>query len=610
MRPRFTISRKIGSSFAVLLVSTLVVFFLTYDTLREGRSINDKITTVFNPSVSALEQLKSAILRSRTSINHWAYVQSREDTQEKMSLVELINYEIPALKATVDTFSLKWTDQERRKKEKIYSELDELLEMYAEVQRTLHDMQSYDDPYARFLMTEYAEEGGTIFTKSNQVINALSELIAEQRLNTTQDSITMINSFDTLEGYLRNMSLALFLFGLLIAVFTIRSIVKPVSRLKEILLGLGKGIFPRSAVLDTGDEIGEMSMALEQLVKGLKRTTEFSREVGRGNFDIEYEPLSEDDELGKALLFMRDELKEGERQKLENERILEEKVEERTKEVTKQKNKIEKQNEQRKELLENITASIRYAKRLQESILPANENINKLLPENFIFYKPKDIVSGDFYFVKEHKGKVVFAAVDCTGHGVPGAFMSLVGHNALNRALAENTDLDPAEIINGLSKYAANALNRTKELNSGRDGMDMALCVYDAAAATIDYSGSNSPLYLIRSGEVLITKADKIAIGSPDHADFNFTKNRVNLEDGDMIYIFSDGYVDQFGGSEGRKFMYAPYREMLLAVSTMPVKDQWQVISDTLDKWRRGAGVVHEQVDDILIIGVRHQKVA
>ena len=133
MRPRFTISRKIGSSFAVLLVSTLVVFFLTYDTLREGRSINDKITTVFNPSVSALEQLKSAILRSRTSINHWAYVQSREDTQEKMSLVELINYEIPALKATVDTFSLKWTDQERRKKEKIYSELDELLEMYAEV---------------------------------------------------------------------------------------------------------------------------------------------------------------------------------------------------------------------------------------------------------------------------------------------------------------------------------------------------------------------------------------------------------------------------------------------------------------------------------------------
>jgi serine phosphatase RsbU (regulator of sigma subunit) len=608
MRPRFTISRKIGSGFAVLLFTTLVVFFLTYDTLKEGREINDKITNVYNPSVSALEKLKSAILRSRTSINHWAYVQSREDTKEKMSLLALVNEEIPELKSQVDSLSINWTDRERRKKEKVYSELSELLKMYDVVRVTLSDMRSYDDPFAKFNMAEYAEEGGLIFLKSGEVITALNELIAEHRQNTTSDSITMIRSFDRLEGYLRNMSFALFIFGLVIAYFTVQSIVKPVSRLKEILIQLGKGIFPERAVVSTNDEIGEMSTALEQLVKGLKRTTEFSREVGKGNFDIEYEPLSNEDELGRALLYMRDELKEAEKVKIETERILEQKVEERTREVVKQKNKIEKQNSQRKELLENITASIRYAKRLQESILPSREAIKELLPESFIFFKPKDIVSGDFYFLKKQSNKVIFASVDCTGHGVPGAFMSLVGHNALSRALAESKDLDPAKIIDKLSKYAADALNRTADYNNGRDGMDMALCVYDKEQSTLEYAGAFSPLYICRNGELLVFKPDKIVIGSADHANYHFSKQHIKLLDGDMIYIFSDGYVDQFGGEKGRKFMYEPFRKVLLEIAPVSVDKQLKAIENNMELWRGSGGKtqMHDQVDDMLIIGVRH----
>jgi serine phosphatase RsbU (regulator of sigma subunit) len=606
MKPRFTISRKIGFGFAVVLLTTLILFFLTYETLRTGRITNDRINTVYNPSISILEQLKSTILRSRTSITAWAFVQSREDTREKRALVQTVNVEIPGQKAIIDSLSVDWSEAQRRKKERVYKELSALLGMYGEVQSTLNNMQSYDDPYERFRMNEFAEEDGEIYRKSNEVINNLNELIQDHRSNTTADSVTMIKSFDTLEFNLRILSILLFLFGVVIAYFTIRSIVRPVSLLKGILEELGRGIFPEKAVVDTGDEIGEMSMALEQLVQGLKRTTEFSREVGQGNFEIDYKPLSEGDVLGKALLSMRDDLKDYERRKLETERELEEKVEERTSEVVKQKNKIEKQNQQRKELLDNITASIRYAKKLQESILPSEAYMNSLLGEHFLYFKPKDIVSGDFYFVKERQNKVVVATVDCTGHGVPGAFMSLVGHNALNRAVNENPSLDPAAILKDLSRLSAKALNRTSESVNNRDGMDLALCVYDKANASLQYAGAFSPLYLVRGGDLSVHRPDKVVIGDADHLSKSYTTHNIQLEDGDMIYLFSDGYVDQFGGDDGRKFMYGPFRDMLIKVSALPVEAQLETVSGSFDKWRRTTLVAHEQVDDILVMGIRH----
>lgn len=606
MKLRFTISRKIGFGFAVVLLTTLVLFFMTYDTLRTGRATNDQINSVYNPSISALEQLKSTILRSRTAITSWAFVQSREDTREKLSLIRTIQEEIPELKAEVDSLSANWSDSQRRKKERVYKELDEMLKDYSTVQINLKDMQSYDDPFIRFAMNEYAEEDGVIYMKSREVIDVLNELIDDHRANARQDSITMIRSFDRLEVYLRGLSTLLFIFGVIIAYLTIRSIVKPLTLLKDILEKLGRGIFPDKTVVNTGDEIGEMSMALDQLVLGLKRTTEFSREVGQGNFEIEYEPLSEDDVLGKALLSMRDDLKEYERKKLETERELEEKVDERTREVVKQKNKIEKQNQQRKELLESITASIRYAKRLQESILPSENYMRSLLPEHFLYYKPKDIVSGDFYFVKEKHGKVVFATVDCTGHGVPGAFMSLVGHNALNRAVNENPDLNPAKVLEDLSRLSAKALNRTNDSINNRDGMDIALCVYDRPNNVVEFAGAFSPLILLRQGELHVFKPSKVVIGDTSEEKGSFNSRRIELQQDDMLYLFSDGYVDQFGGEKGRKFMYGPFRELLKSICTLPMNEQLKMMSDTMDNWKRSGKVVQEQVDDILVMGVRH----
>lgn len=592
--PRFTISRKIGFGFAVVLLTTFILFILTYDTLKTGRSTNDQINDVYNPSISALEQFKGTILRSRTSITAWAFVQSREDTKEKMALVRMIREEIPALKQSIDSLSTNWTDSQRRKKEKVYKDLDELLQLYFQVQDNLNTMRSYDDAINRFLMNELAEEDGLIYNKSNELIANLNDLIADHRRNSMADSVTMIQSFNRLENYLQNLSIILLIFGVIIAYFTIRSIVKPVNLLKNVLVELGKGVFPEKTVVATGDEIGEMSVALEQLVQGLRRTTEFSKEVGQGNFDMEYEPLSDEDMLGKALLSMRDDLREKERE-------LEQKVRERTSELTLEKNKTE-------ELLEGIRASIRYAKKLQESILPSSKYISSLLPENFIYFKPKDIVSGDFYFIKEHGGKAIFAAVDCTGHGVPGAFMSLVGHNALNRAVNENPDLNPALILKDLSRLSAKALNRTVDSVNNRDGMDLALCVYDREAGVLEYAGAFNPLYIYRRGKLLSYKPDKIVIGDTDHETLDYTRYRIDLEQGDMIYIFSDGYVDQFGGKRGRKFMYGPFRSMLHRIHNMPVKNQLKEMETNMDKWMKTGGGEkgHEQVDDILVIGVRH----
>jgi serine phosphatase RsbU (regulator of sigma subunit) len=603
---KFTIARKIGFGFAAVLITTLVVFFITYDTLRTGRSINDKINEQYNPSISALEQLKSTVLRSRTSITAWAFHQSREDTKEKLVLVQMVNEDFPSIKFGIDTLSVNWSEGERRRKERIYKLLNELLDMYSVVQTTLKDMRSYEDAQARFEMNDYVEEDGLIYEKSAEVIEALNELIADQRSNTTNDSIEMIKAFNTLESYLRYMSVILFIFGVVIATITVRSIVKPVLKLREILLSLSKGIIPEHAEVNTGDEIGEMSKALDLLVLGLRRTTEFSREVGYGNFEIDYQPLSDDDVLGKALMSMRDGLRESELQKLENERILEEKVEERTKEVVKQKNKIEKQNQQRKELLDNITASIRYAKSLQDAILPSDQYINSLLPENFIFFKPKDIVSGDFYYLAQRKDKILFAAVDCTGHGVPGAFMSLVGHNALSRAVSESQDFDPASMLVSLSKYAAKALNRTAGSISGRDGMDIALCIYEPTTGTMQYAGAFCPLYIVRNSEMIVYQPDKIVIGSVEQSDKMFETKTIQLEHGDMIYIFSDGYADQFGGNQGRKLMRATFREMLRTIATKPCSEQHEFLGANLETWRRGQQSVAEQVDDILVMGVRH----
>jgi serine phosphatase RsbU (regulator of sigma subunit)/HAMP domain-containing protein len=594
MSIRMTIARKIGMGFGLFIFFALLVVILTNRTLERSRDINDQINQVYSPSVDALVRLRNLTVNAHMLIKHWALLESRTDAPEKSALVELTNQDLPALLDRVDTLMASWERDEVALMNQITSEMHTMFQIHDRIKELLPSLESYSDPYIHMIRNDLAEEGGPLDQQFHRVLEELDRLLRMQENKRQALGGGMIRSFDSLKFFVLYMGLALVVIGAGVALFLVRGIVTPVQRLRSVLLSLGRGVFPRTRVRTTNDEIGDMSKALTSLVDGLRRTTDFSHAVAAGDFEADYQPLSEEDVLGHALLKMRDEL--GQR-----ERILEMKVMERTEEVVRQKEEVERQSRKVVELYKNVTDSIRYAKRLQESILPPDRRMKELLPDSFVYYRPKDIVSGDFYWIEKVEEKVIFAAVDCTGHGVPGAFMSLIGHNGLNQAVKERGRSRPSEVLKDLNKIAFEALHKDREQYLVRDGMDMALCALDPARRVLEYAGANCPLYIVRNAEVLSFQPDKNAIGSFDLNGKSFTDHRIQLEAGDMVYIFSDGYADQFGGEKGKKFLYRRFRELLLSISSRPVDEQRKALQEAFNEWR-GA---HEQVDDILVMGMR-----
>lgn len=271
-----------------------------------------------------------------------------------------------------------------------------------------------------------------------------------------------------------------------------------------------------------------------------------------------------------------------------------------------QKEKIEFQNMQLGIKNKSITDSIKYAKRLQEAILPPTTLIKRLLPDSFFLYKPKDIVSGDFYFVEEWGSKTFVAAVDCTGHGVPGAFMSIVGYNLLNQALSVYGLNKPFLILNDLNKNISKMLHQTEEDSTVKDGMDISLISIDMNNMLLEYAGAYNPLWIVRTGpagkQLIELKGDKFPVGAfVGEAIESFTPNEMRLEKGDMIFLFTDGYSDQFGGDRGKKFKYRQLQEMLIESSDMRTDEQCIKYDQVFEKWKGSL----EQVDDILLIGIR-----
>lgn len=580
--------------FGLFIFFALLVVILTNSTLERSRNINDQINNVYSPSVDALVRLRNLTVNAHMLIKHWALLESRADAPEKTNLVDLTNRELPQLLDQIDTLMADWEHEEVALMGQITVEMRELFDLHERIKVLLPSLESYSDPFIHMERNDIAEEGGPLDQSMQKVLADLDRLLEMQEGKRMALGSGMIRSFDSLKFFVLYMGIGLVVVGAVAAFFIVRGIVTPVQRLRSVLLSLGRGVFPRNKVRTTNDEIGDMSKALTSLVEGLRRTTEFSHAVAAGDFEASYQPLSDEDMLGHALLKMRDEL--GQR-----ERTLELKVQERTEEVVRQKEEVERQSRKVVELYKNVTDSIRYAKRLQDSILPPEKRIRELLPESFVYYRPKDIVSGDFYWVDRVNGRVAFAAVDCTGHGVPGAFMSLIGHNGLNQAIRERGAGRPSEVLKVLNKLAFEALHKDREQFLVRDGMDMALCNYDPSRRVLEYAGANSPLYIVRGTEVLRFQPDKRPIGSFEMDGQDFTDHRILLEQGDMVYLFSDGYADQFGGPKGKKFLYKRFRDLLLEISRYPAERQSSMLEEAFRGWRG----VHEQVDDILVIGMR-----
>jgi phosphoserine phosphatase RsbU/P len=274
---------------------------------------------------------------------------------------------------------------------------------------------------------------------------------------------------------------------------------------------------------------------------------------------------------------------------------LEEKVKDRTIKIEKQKAEIEEQKK-------HIMDSIYYARRIQNAILPSLSLIESHFKNYFIFYLPKDIVSGDFYWMNEIDGKFMVAAVDCTGHGVPGAFMSIVGFNQLNHVVNVRKARSASLILDELNKGVITTLNENTSENSLKDGMDMALCVFDFKKKKIEFAGANNPLLLIRNKKAILYKGDRFPIGAFEGNETQlFRNNVIDLIEGDFIYLFSDGYADQFGGPQDKKFLFRKFQELLLEIHTQPVETQKEILRIRLYEWMEN----RDQVDDILVIGIK-----
>ena len=265
---------------------------------------------------------------------------------------------------------------------------------------------------------------------------------------------------------------------------------------------------------------------------------------------------------------------------------LEQKVMERTRKVEQQRL--------------DITDSIHYASRIQKALMLPSEALDKMIPSHFVLNKPKDIVSGDYYWVSKKSDQLIIAVADCTGHGVPGAFMSILGINLLNEIVSKSDKQHASDILNELREKTIKALGQTGKWDESREGMEMALCVVDFKRRIVQFSGAFRPMYMISEGELSVIKGDRMPIGFYEEKMVSFSNKELPFKENDIIYLFTDGYVDQIGGLQRKTFKSTRLTKLLKEIGHKPLKEQKSILREEHEIWRAG----QEQIDDILILGV------
>lgn len=274
---------------------------------------------------------------------------------------------------------------------------------------------------------------------------------------------------------------------------------------------------------------------------------------------------------------------------------LEQKIEERTREVSLQKAQLELKNR-------DITASINYASFIQKAMLPPQELMKSSLKDYFVFYKPRDIVSGDFYWFSEKGDKLILIAADCTGHGVPGGFMSIIGCNSLNEIINKEKNYIPSSILKELDKRIKRVLNQ--DVTQNNDGLDIAVCVFDKTLNTLTFAGANNSLLLIEGDEMREFKANSKSIGgflNIAESDYVFTDHIVPASANSQFYIFSDGFADQFGGTKNKKVLRKNFYNLLFTNRSFSLDAQGKAVSQFFDDWKGD----NDQVDDVLVVGFK-----
>ena len=605
---RWNIAWRMGLGFGIFILAVAVLFVFTRATLTQSSELAEEVDESLVPSLEALEDMDQTLAESRVYISHWLTRQSRADDEEKRALRRLVKESFPQHIVALQSLEGAWSPAARAHLDTLRVETDALGLLYGEIMRLLPDFRSYDNPIAYMQAQDYAMEGAELQTYTARVKSRLARLTATQNAALRYRTARMEELGAQLTMYAGRVAWVVVILGIALGVIVTRSIVQPMKELKRALLHMGRGMLPDRKVRVTSDEIGDMALAVNRLAEGLARTQRFSQEVGGGDFDTPYEPLSDDDALGKALLQMRSSL-------AANERELEGKVEERTEELAQQKARAE-------EILSDLQDSISYALRIQQAILPSEQERKEVIYDSAVFYQPRDVVSGDFYWFKSVGSRRMFAAIDCTGHGVPGAFLSLVGHNALDRVTKVYTE--PHKVLDKLNEHVLMLLRQdirteasipaellrdlalpVEQLPStymgGQDGMDLAMVAINWEHMTVEFAGANNPLFLVRNGELQEYKSDKFAICSFEPGAKNYEVQKLDVQSGDTLFLATDGFVDQFGGPRGKKFMRRRFRDLLVETASLPVSEHEAHLRAKFEDWRGD----EEQVDDVLVVSMR-----
>ena len=581
---KFTIGRRIGIGFAIFIIGTMVAFILTIITLNDSKTRTETVVSQITPSVADLKEINLLLQRSHTDISKWFYNKSFNDVEFRTELERIIKKDYPTKKNHLIVLSAIWTPNENQKLKVLFNQIEALFVIYEEdIMQQLSTADAYEDPNI-YMMARLPFEDSE--TSIQAIYKNLNDLISIKQKFAELEIKTMFSSLDFLKRFVQLLGITLVIGGVLIAFFTTRSITKPIQILKKMLLSMGLGILPKERITESRDEIGEMGKALNDLIQSMHHTTDFAYETGAGNFQATYIPLSKDDSLGQALLKMREGL-------AESERILEQKVIERTEEVVRQRHIVEEKHKE-------ITDSINYAERIQRSFLASKDLLDENLKDHFVFFKPKDVVSGDFYFAEKlNNGSFLLATADSTGHGVPGAIMSLLNITSLEKAI-ENQD-QPSDILNTTRKIIIERLKNDGSAEGGKDGMDCSVICFDFKKKKIIISAANNPVWIVRGSETIEIKPDKMPVGKHDKQDVSFTQQTIDIKKGDVIYTITDGFSDQFGGSLGKKFMSKKLRELLSKNAHLPMKEQRTILENTFISWIGDL----EQIDDVTLIGVR-----
>ena len=574
-------------TFAFVLVILIVIANLgiTYFSINKNKETISNLTEVINPYIESLEEFNLVVTESKMYATNWVYLQYSVEDKKKFN--DLIKHHYPILKSRLDGFLLKLHRQaDRDSLITVFNKFDNLIEVERGVMKTLVVFDDYENPSKKFKCEGIIEE--EVLPRTHAIMQSLGKILENNRAEALRLKNETEKSMMSMLTIMLSVSVALFVIILFSISFISGAVRKPVLKMKTIIQKLGKGELSDEKIIVSGKHVvSEMVSSVNALSESFTKTAVFANEIREGNFTAPYEKLSDNDILGIALINMRHSLRAYSED-------MEKKVRERTLEVIEKSVKLELAY---KEIKESIT----YAKRIQESILPADEMITKVFTDSFIFYRPKDIVCGDFYWFAHKGDEALIAAVDCTGHGVPGALMTVIGNSLLNQVLHTTDSTNPAHLLTALDKKLLETFQQHGHVMTN-DGMDAVICRYNTSKREITFAGAKRPLYIFKNGELIELKGNKSPIGSFGH-DFEkrFTAHKINMSKNDCIYLFSDGVQDQFGGSDGKKFMIKRFRDLLLEINSLPMPQQAKRISSDIDTWQGK----YEQTDDMLLIGIK-----